>query len=140
MPSVLITKKVLQSWLPHLVRGTWYNICHSSHVNNVLLNSNWLPLQDIILKHCWVGESHFPVFFWSLPLLSHLPVHSCTFEWVHRKFGLVYGVQCHFQQYFIYIEAVSFIGEGNRSTRCDGMSLSKYIYIESFICIFHVFC
>jgi hypothetical protein len=31
--------------------------------------------------------------------------------------GLEYGVSCHFQQYFSYIVAVSFIGGGNRSTR-----------------------
>ena len=29
--------------------------------------------------------------------------------------GLVYGVECLFQQYFSYIVAVSFIGGGNRS-------------------------
>jgi hypothetical protein len=27
---------------------------------------------------------------------------------------LVYGVKCHFQQYFSYIMAVSFIGGGNQ--------------------------
>jgi hypothetical protein len=32
-------------------------------------------------------------------------------------FGLVYGAKRHFQQYFSYIVAVSFIGGGNRSTR-----------------------
>jgi hypothetical protein len=31
--------------------------------------------------------------------------------------GLVYGVERHFQQYFCYIVAVSFIGEEKRSTR-----------------------
>jgi len=31
--------------------------------------------------------------------------------------GLVYGVLRHVQQYFSYIVAVSFIGEGNQSTR-----------------------
>ena len=30
---------------------------------------------------------------------------------------LVYGVSRHFQQYFSYIVAVSFIGGGNQSTR-----------------------
>jgi hypothetical protein len=45
--------------------------------------------------------------------------------------GLVYGVWRHFQQYFSYIVAVSFIGEGNRSTRrkpptCR-KSLTKFI-------------
>jgi hypothetical protein len=30
---------------------------------------------------------------------------------------LVYGVKRHFQQYFSYIVAVSFIGGGNRNTR-----------------------
>jgi hypothetical protein len=29
--------------------------------------------------------------------------------------GLVYGVLCHFQQYFSYIVVVSFIGGENRS-------------------------
>ena len=32
-------------------------------------------------------------------------------------FGLAYGVRRHFQQYFRYIVAVSFIGGGNRSTQ-----------------------
>jgi hypothetical protein len=32
-------------------------------------------------------------------------------------FGLVYGVYRHFQQYFSYIMAVSFIGGGNWSTQ-----------------------
>ena len=32
-------------------------------------------------------------------------------------FGLAYGVQCHAQQYFSYIVAVSFIGGVHRSTR-----------------------
>jgi len=39
------------------------------------------------------------------------------FEKELLKYGWVYGVECHFQQYFSYIVAVSFIGEGNRSTR-----------------------
>ena len=32
-------------------------------------------------------------------------------------FGLVYGVQHHFQQYLSYIVVVSFIGGGNKRTR-----------------------
>jgi hypothetical protein len=31
-----------------------------------------------------------------------------------RLYGLVYGVFCHYQQYFSYIVVVSFIGGGNR--------------------------
>ena len=30
---------------------------------------------------------------------------------------MVYGVLCHFQQYFSYIMAVSFIGGGNQGTQ-----------------------
>ena len=30
-----------------------------------------------------------------------------------QKFGLVYSVQCHFEQYFSYVVAVSFIGGVN---------------------------
>jgi len=33
------------------------------------------------------------------------------------NYGKGYGVQCHFQQYFSYIMAVSFIGGENRSAR-----------------------
>jgi hypothetical protein len=33
-----------------------------------------------------------------------------------KKKGFVYGVECHFQQYFSYIVAISFIGGGNWST------------------------
>jgi hypothetical protein len=32
-------------------------------------------------------------------------------------FGLIYGVWGHFQEYFSYILAISFIGGGNRSTQ-----------------------
>ena len=35
------------------------------------------------------------------------------------------GVQCHFQQYFSYIVAASFIGRGNRSTRRKPWICSK---------------
>jgi len=38
---------------------------------------------------------------------------------------LVYGVKRHFQQYFCYIVAVSFIGEGNGSTRRKSPVQSK---------------
>ena len=34
---------------------------------------------------------------------------------------MVYGVYRHFQQYFSYIVAVSFIGGGNRSTHGQGI-------------------
>ena len=40
-------------------------------------------------------------------------------------FGLVYGVECHFQQYFSYIMAVNFIGGGNWSTRRKPLSCRK---------------
>jgi hypothetical protein len=41
-------------------------------------------------------------------------------------FGLLlYGVLSHFQQYFSYIVAVSFIGGGNQSTR--GKQQTEYI-------------
>ena len=33
------------------------------------------------------------------------------------KWGLVYGVSFHFQQYFTYIVAFSFIGGGNQSNK-----------------------
>ena len=39
--------------------------------------------------------------------------------------GLVYGVERHFQQYFCYIGAVSFIGEEKRSTRRKSPVQSK---------------
>jgi len=32
-------------------------------------------------------------------------------------FGFIYGVLCHFQQYFSYIVAGSFIGGGNQGTQ-----------------------
>ena len=34
-----------------------------------------------------------------------------------NSYDLSYGVLRHFQQYFSYIVAVSFIGRGNQSTR-----------------------
>ena len=46
-----------------------------------------------------------------------------------RLSKLVYGVQCHFQQYYSYIVVVSFIGGGNQSTRRKPSicCLSQYI-------------
>jgi hypothetical protein len=38
---------------------------------------------------------------------------------------MVYGVLRHFQQYFSYIVAVSFIGGGNQSTRRKPLTCSK---------------
>ena len=54
---------------------------------------------------------------YSKPIFLHLYIvnkhNNCNIKlaWV------VYGVYRHFQQYFSYIVAVSFIDEGNRSTR-----------------------
>ena len=44
-----------------------------------------------------------------------------------KLIGLVwfYGILRHFQQYFSYIMVVSFIGEGNRSTRKKKTNLSQ---------------
>jgi hypothetical protein len=44
-----------------------------------------------------------------------------------KLIGLVwlYGIVCHFQQYFSYIMVVSFIGEGNRSTWKENPNLSQ---------------
>ena len=41
---------------------------------------------------------------------------SSTHSWIVRWLGLIYGVERHFLQYFSYVVAVSFIGEGDRST------------------------
>ena len=40
-------------------------------------------------------------------------------------FGLIYGVWGHFQQYFSYILAISFIGGGNRSTQRKPLTWRK---------------
>jgi hypothetical protein len=40
-------------------------------------------------------------------------------------FGLVYDVLCHFQQYFSYIVAGSFIGGGNQGTRGKTTDMSQ---------------
>ena len=37
----------------------------------------------------------------------------------------VYGVLCHFQQYFSYIMVVSFIGQGIQSTRRKPLTCRK---------------
>jgi len=41
---------------------------------------------------------------------------------------LVYGVKSHFQQYFSYIVAVSFIGGGNRRTRRKPPQVTDKLY------------
>ena len=38
---------------------------------------------------------------------------------------LIYGVQYHFQQYFSYIVAGSFIGGGNQSTQGKSLKMSR---------------
>jgi hypothetical protein len=43
--------------------------------------------------------------------------HGFSINLLHVKGGYGYGVLRHFQQYFSYIVAVSFIGGGNLSTR-----------------------
>ena len=60
-----------------------------------------------------------------IPLMKY--IYVCLFE----------GVERHFQQYFCYIQAVSFIDEGNWSTRRKSLTCSKslpnfitYCYIE----------
>jgi hypothetical protein len=42
---------------------------------------------------------------------------SIKYLFIKRDKGLTYGVKHHFQQYFSYIVAVSFIGEGNQRSR-----------------------
>jgi hypothetical protein len=44
-------------------------------------------------------------------------LHSSSYFTFYSVFCLFGGVYRHFQQYFSYVVAVSFIGEGNRSTR-----------------------
>jgi hypothetical protein len=50
-------------------------------------------------------------------------LRQVVFTWIIHDYEgflmnwLVYGVKCHFQQYFSYIVAVSFIGGGNRRTQ-----------------------
>ena len=38
----------------------------------------------------------------------------------------VYGAECHFQQYFSYIVAISFIGGRNRSTQRKPMTYQSH--------------
>ena len=50
--------------------------------------------------------------------LTHI-FHRLNFTWFYyNEYRLVwvYGVKRHFQKYFSYFVAVSFIGRGNRST------------------------
>ena len=50
------------------------------------------------------------------------------FLWyLYNRYGLVDGVYSHFQQYFTYIVAVSFIGGGNRSTRRKPLTCPKLL-------------
>ena len=49
-------------------------------------------------------------------ILRDVKVVTCMIPVVQKRFG-VYGVKRHFQQYFSYIVAISFISGGNRSTR-----------------------
>jgi hypothetical protein len=53
---------------------------------------------------------------------------------------LVYGAERHFQQYFSYIMAVSFFGEGNRNTLRKPptclMSLTNFVTIFMYVAIF----
>jgi hypothetical protein len=65
--------------------------------------------------------------FWSMNMklvLESFNDHETfsEFEWVR-----VYGVQCHFQQYFSYILAVNFIGGQNQSTRRKSLTYHKWL-------------
>ena len=57
-------------------------------------------------------------------------------------FGLVYGVYRHFQQYFNYIVAVSFIGGGNRNTQWKSptcrKSLTNFFTYIFFVMLYRV--
>ena len=46
---------------------------------------------------------------------KNVPLPFVRVRQLQSDLGLVYGIHRHFQQYFSYIVAVSFIGGGNRS-------------------------
>ena len=52
-------------------------------------------------------DGQLPICFQQQPLMSQ----------IFNRLDKVDGVKCHFQQYFSYIVAVSFIGGGHRRTR-----------------------
>ena len=63
----------------------------------------------------YYGYNEVPLIYSSTPLIG------CS------DGDLVYGVSCHFQQYFSYIVAVRFIGRGNRSTRGKPLTCRKLL-------------
>ena len=85
----------------------------SGHQHRPLNRS--LPNLHIVLFCNW-RYAHAMLFSQlSMPLNEYrLNMTHNVHPWM--VYGLVYGVECHFQQYFSYIRAVSFFGEGNRST------------------------
>ena len=63
---------------------------------------------------------------WDRRLKDPVQVKTNTFlSYKRGMVGLIYGVQCHFQQYFSYIVVVSFIDGGNRSTRRRPLTCRK---------------
>jgi len=84
-------------------------VCTSVQYNDFYL--------DTIQKR--VKRSKYEFTFMTRLMFPTLIVLANRINFLHGWFGLVwfYGVQWHFQQYFSYILAVSFIGGGNRSTQ-----------------------
>jgi hypothetical protein len=80
----------------------WFYMLYRKLLLNMLKNNEWKP------KDCWI---------FSFKILSFKNATKIMF--LMLKFAFLFdclfdGVKCHFQQYFSYIVAVSFIGGGNR--------------------------
>jgi hypothetical protein len=98
-------------------------------------------------KYIWIDSSEWLFIYWlCIRFLTRLYRSE---EWAGRKkkdclfcvikssnsyqsiTQRVYGVECHFQQYFSYIVAVSFIGGGNRIIRSKPPTCRKSLTIVS---------
>jgi hypothetical protein len=80
----------------------WFYMLYRKLLLNMLKNNEWKP------KDCWI---------FSFKILSFKNATKIMFLVLKFAFlldCLFDGVKCHFQQYFSYIVAVSFIGGGNR--------------------------
>ena len=118
--------RVITTCTRYLVKATNHDIMYISHIIFWRIVTVWLYLYHLCWKSCHIFfcelhhfflitmENRIKIFLEVLFFFNftcHIILQEEIDGW------LVYGVLCHYQQYFSYIMAVGFIGGGNGSTR-----------------------
>ena len=81
--------------------------------NSTIRYSRWQP--SLKIKKSLIDNYSF---IFNCITMSSFTTYAVSTLDLNYSVNMVYGcgVECHFQQYFSYVVAVSFIGEGNQST------------------------